>query len=224
MNVDIKHRPTFSLAVVALGPGEKLRVEPGAMVSHSEGVAPETKAEGGFFSGLKRMMGGETFFQNTFTAPAQGGEITLAPSLPGDLMVIPIEGSAFLLRSGAFVASEVDVSLDTSWGGARSFYGGGGMLLLRVTGQGKVLASAYGAIEERVLQPGQKYIVDTGHVVGLDESVQFEVKTSGGWKEALLGGEGLVCELTGPGRVLMQSRSEEAFVGWLLPKLPKPSN
>jgi uncharacterized protein (TIGR00266 family) len=224
LNVEIKHRPAFSLAVVQLEPNEKIRVEPGSMVSHSDGVASETKAEGGFFSGLKRMMGGENFFQNTFTAPPQGGEITLAPSLPGDLLLIPIQQGAFLLQSGAFVASEATVTMDTSWGGAKGFFGGGSMLLLRVTGQGRVLASAYGAIEERTLAPGQKYIVDTGHVVGFEESVKFTVRTSGGWKSALLGGEGLVCELTGPGRVLMQSRSEEAFLGWLVPKLPKPSN
>ncbi|MDO8835521.1 MAG: AIM24 family protein, partial [Vicinamibacterales bacterium] len=64
----------------------------------------------------------------------------------------------------------------------------------------------------------------TGHIVGFDASVQFSVQKSGGWKSAILGGEGLVCQLTGPGRVLMQSRSEQAFLGWLLPKLPKSSN
>lgn len=224
MNVEIKHKPAFTLAVVHLSPNETIRVEPGAMVSHSEGVASETKAEGGFFAGLKRMVGGENFFQNTFRAPAQGGEITLAPSLPGDMLTIPIGEGAFLLQSGAFIASEATVAMDTSWGGAKGFFGAGSMLLLRVTGSGMVLASAYGAIEERTLAAGQKYIVDTGHIVGFEESVKFSVKTSGSWKSTLLGGEGLVCELTGPGRVLMQSRSEEAFLAWLLPKLPKPSN
>jgi uncharacterized protein (TIGR00266 family) len=224
MEVQVKHRPAFSLAVVTLGPNETIKVEPGAMVSHSDGVTTETKAEGGFFSGLKRMVGGESFFQNTFKGPAQGGEITLAPSLPGDMVTIEVGAGAFLLQSGAFVASEAGVTCDTSWGGAKGFFGGGSMLLLKVGGRGTVLASAYGAIEERVLEPGQKYIVDTGHIVGFEESVKFQLRKSGGWKSALLGGEGLVCELSGPGRVLMQSRSEEAFLGWLLPKLPKPTN
>jgi uncharacterized protein (TIGR00266 family) len=224
VEVEIKHRPAFSLAVVRLGPNETLRVEPGAMVSHSHGVASETKMEGGLFGGLKRMMGGESLFQNTYKAPPEGGEITLAPSLPGDMITIPVEGGAFLLQSGAFVASEAEVKLDTSWGGAKGFFGGGSMLLLKVTGQGQVLAASYGAIEERNLEAGQKYIVDTGHIVGFDESVKFQVRAAGGLKTSLLGGEGLVCELTGPGRVLMQSRSEEAFLGWLLPKLPKPTS
>jgi uncharacterized protein (AIM24 family) len=54
--------------------------------------------------------------------------------------------------------------------------------------------------------------------------VQFAVQKSGSWKAAILGGEGLVCRLTGPGRVLMQTRSEQAFLGWLLPKIPSKSN
>jgi uncharacterized protein (AIM24 family) len=93
-----------------------------------------------------------------------------------------------------------------------------------VTGRGKVLASSYGAIEERVLSAGQKYTIDTGHIVGFDSTVGFQVRKVGGWKSTILSGEGLVVELTGPGRVLMQTRSEEAFIGWLGPRLPRQSN
>lgn len=224
MEIQIKHKPAYSLAVVTLAPNEEVKVEPGAMVSYSEGVTTETKAEGGLFGGLKRMIGGESFFQNTFKAPGQGGELTLAPSLPGDMLTIEIGKGAFMLQSGAYVASEMGVAFDTSWGGSKGFFGSGSLLLLKVTGSGTVLASAYGAVEERVLQSGQHYTVDTGHIVGFEDSISFEVKRVGNWKSTILGGEGLVCELTGPGRVLMQSRSEEAFLGWLLPKIPSKSN
>lgn len=223
MQIEVKHRPAFSLAVATLDPGEQIRVEPGAMVSHSDGVTSEARAEGGFFGGLKRMMGGESFFQSTFRAPGDASaEITLAPSLPGDMLPLTLGAGALMLRSGAFVAGETSVQLDTTWGGARGFFGGS-LLLLKVTGSGTVLASAYGAIEQRELQPGEGYVVDTGHVVGFDDSVQFEIHKSGSFRTAVLGGEGLVCRLTGPGRVWIQSRSEEAFLGWLLPKLPSPS-
>jgi uncharacterized protein (AIM24 family) len=67
-------------------------------------------------------------------------------------------------------------------------------------------------------------VVDTDHIVGMDSSVQFKVEKSGSWKSTILGGEGLVCNLTGPGRILMQSRSVSAFVGWLSPKLPTKSS
>jgi uncharacterized protein (TIGR00266 family) len=223
MEISVKHSPAFSLSVVSLAGGEKVKVEPGSMVSHSDGITIETKSEGGLMGGLMRMVGGENFFQNTYTAPQQGGELTLAPSLPGDQSVLEIDGRAMLLRSGAFVACELTVTMDTKWGGAKGFFGGSSLLLLKVSGKGKVIISSYGALEERVLAAGQKYIVDTGHIVAFDESIQFNVKRVGGWKSTILSGEGLVCELTGPGRVLMQTRSEDAFIGWLTPKLPSKS-
>lgn len=224
MEITLKHQPSFSLAVVQLDPNEQIKAEPGAMVSFSDGVQVETKAEGGFLGGLKRMVGGESFFQNTYQAPTQGGEITLAPSLPGDMIVLEIEGEGLMLQSGAYIASESGVSFDTSWGGSKGFFGSGSLLLLRVSGRGTLLAGCYGALEERILKPGERYTVDTGHIVAFDPSISFQVRRVGSWKSTLLGGEGLVCELTGPGRVLMQSRSEEAFLNWLLPKLPQRSN
>jgi uncharacterized protein (TIGR00266 family) len=225
MDIKLKHQPSYSLAVVTLAPNEEVRVESGAMVSYSDGVTVETKSEGGLFGGLKRMVGGESFFQNTYSAPTNGGEITLAPSLPGDMIVVPIsQGLTFYLQSGAFIASEKGVTVETGWGGAKGFFGGAGLILLKVTGAGEVLAGCYGAFEERVLAPGQRYNVDTGHIVGFDGTIQFNVKRVGNWKSTILSGEGLVCELTGPGRVFMQTRSEEALIGYLAAKLPRPSS
>jgi uncharacterized protein (TIGR00266 family) len=224
MQVQLKHQPSYSLAIVNLDANEEIRVESGAMVSYSDGITVETKSEGGFFGGLKRMVGGESFFQNMYKADARGGEITLAPALPGDMVVLPMDGEEFYLQSGAFIASEKGITTDTSWGGAKGFFGGAGLLLLKITGQGKLLAGCYGAIEERVLAAGQKYTIDTGHIVGFDGSVTFNIKTIGGWKSTILSGEGLVCELTGPGRVMMQSRSEEALIGYINAKLPRQSS
>jgi uncharacterized protein (TIGR00266 family) len=224
MDIELRHRPAYSLAVVTLAPNEDVKVEPGAMVSYSDGVTVETKAQGGLMGGLKRMVAGESFFQNTYHAPGNGGELTLAQALPGDTIVLEIAGSEVMLQSGAYMASEMSVNVDAKWGGAKGFFGSGSLVLLKVSGQGKVLAGCYGAIEERVLQAGQKYTVDTGHIVGFDGSVQFNVKRVGGWKSTLLSGEGLVVELTGPGRVLMQTRSEEALIGWILPQIPRDSN
>ncbi len=220
MEVLLKHKPSYSFAVVTLAGNEELRAEAGAMVSYSEGVETETSAKGGLLGGLKRMVGGESFFQNTWKAPSQGGEVTLAPPLPGDMMVLEIGGSDFYLQSGAFIASEASVETDAKWGGAKGFFGSNSLILLRLSGQGKVILGAYGAIEERTLAPGQKYTVDTGHIVGFSSSINFQVRRVGGWKSTLLSGEGLVCELTGPGTVLMQTRSEEALIGWIVPRLP----
>ena len=223
MQVTLKHQPAFSLALIALAGNERVKVEPGAMVGYTEGVTVETKAEGGLMGGLRRMVAGESFFQNTYTAPANGGELVLAPALPGDMTVLNISGE-FMLQSGAYIASEMGVITDAKWGGSKGFFGSGSLVLLKVGGQGKLVAGCYGAIEERLLQPGQKYTIDTGHIVGFEGSVGFNVKRVGGWKSTILSGEGLVVELSGPGRVLMQTRSEEAFLGWLVPKIPSKSN
>lgn len=223
MEVTLKFQPAFSLAIVKVEANEEIRVEPGAMVSHTAGMTMNTKAEGGLFGGLKRMVAGESFFQNTWKAPGNGGEITLAPAVAGDMFVLPIS-SDFLLASGAYVASEGGVTMDASWGGAKGFFGAGGLVLLKCSGRGKMVACSYGAIFDKTLAAGETYIVDTDHIVGMDASIKFTVQKSGSWKSTILGGEGLVCSLTGPGRVLMQSRSVNAFVGWLAPKLPTKNN
>ena len=223
MDVTLKFQPAFSLAIVKVEANEEIRVEPGAMVSHTAGMSMNTKAEGGLFGGLKRMVAGESFFQNTWKAPGQGGEITLAPAIAGDMFVLPVSGD-FLLASGAYVASEMSLTVDASWGGAKGFFGGGSLILLKVSGKGKMVACSYGAIFDKTLAAGESYVVDTDHIVGMDTSVTFKVEKSGSWKSTILGGEGLVCNLTGPGRILMQSRSVSAFVGWLSPKLPSKSS
>ena len=224
MEVEIKHKPSYSLAIVQMSGNEVIRVEPGAMVSHTTGISSDTKVEGGLFGGLKRMVGGESFFVNSWTAPLQGGEITLAPSLPGDMEVREIAGEDFMLQSGAYIASEDGLEIDSKWGGARGFFSSGSLVLLKVSGRGKVLLGCYGAIEERVLAAGETYTVDTGHIVGFDGSMQFNVRKVGSWKSTILGGEGLVCDLHGPGRVLMQSRSEQALLSWILARIPKSSD
>lgn len=70
------------------------------------------------------------------------------------------------------------------------------------TGAGGLLLSSYGAIIATQLDPGETLTLDTGHVVAFDESVQYSVRKAGSWKSTLLlGGEGLVTDYRGPGRV-----------------------
>ena len=222
MQVEIRYRPSYSLALVKLDPGEAIRAEAGAMVSMSPGLALETKVTGGLLAGLKRsFLGGESFFMNTYRAPAQGGEIALAPVLPGDMLVRELRDESLLVQSGSFVASSEGISLDTKWSGARTFFAREGLIMLRVSGTGKLILSSYGAIHEVDLGPGESYTVDTGHLVAFTEGMGFKVRAVGGLKSTLFSGEGLVVDLTGPGKVLIQTRSEDAFLAWLIPKLPK---
>jgi uncharacterized protein (TIGR00266 family) len=122
------------------------------------------------------------------------------------------------------MASHPEVEIDTKFGGGRSFFGGEGLFLLKATGTGPVYLSSYGAIHEVELEPGEEYTVDTGHIVAFEESATFDVRRVGGLKSTLFSGEGLVCTFTGPGKVWLQTRSQDALLAWLIPKLPTSSS
>jgi uncharacterized protein (TIGR00266 family) len=203
--------------------GETVRAEAGAMLAMSAGVAMETSTQGGVMKGLRRaVLGGESFFMNTFTAQVDGAELYVAPSLPGDVVAWPINGTLFV-QSGSFLACSADIQVDTQWGGGKTFFSSEGLFMLRIAGQGELVLSSYGAIHAIDLQPGQTYTVDTGHMVAWTEGIQYNVRKVGNWKSTFFSGEGLVCDLTGPGRIYLQTRSQDAFLGWLIPKLPTQS-
>ncbi|MUG96925.1 TIGR00266 family protein [Scytonema sp. UIC 10036] len=225
MQVELMYQHAYTLGRVRLVGGEKVRVEAASMVGMSSGVTLETTATGGFFKSLGRaFLGGESFFQNIYTAPSQGGEVLVAPSLPGDLTTLDVT-EPMLVQSGAYVASDMSVEVDSKWGGSKSFFGaGGGLFMLRAQGQGQMVVSSYGAIHEITLEAGQSYTLDTGHLVALPESMSFKIRSIGGIKTFLFSGEGLVADLTGPGKFLVQTRSQDQFLSWLIPKLPQPSS
>ena len=220
MQIEIKYSPAFALAHVTLAPGEVVKSEAGVMIAKTPSVEIETSTQGGFLKGLTRSLGGESFFMNKFTAGPQGGEVSFAPDLPGDIVSWNLQGQTVYLQSGSYLASAAGIEVDAKWGGAKTFFSSEGLVMLKVSGHGELLVSSYGAIEARDLQPGEQFTVDTGHMVAWSDGVQYNVRKVGGWKSTLLSGEGLVVDLTGPGRIYLQSRSQEAFLGWLIPKLP----
>jgi uncharacterized protein (TIGR00266 family) len=196
MNTEILFRPSYSLAVVKLAANEKIRVDSGAMVSMSQSITIETKAAGGFLKSLTRsVLGGESFFQNFFQASAEGGEITLAPDLPGDQIEINLAGEKILIQSGSYMASEIGVELDAKIS-MKAFMSAEGISMLEASGTGKVLLSSYGAIFEKTLTAGEIYTVDSTHLVAFDATVQVQPRTVGGFKSTMLSGEGLVVDLT----------------------------
>ena len=220
MKYEVLYGPAYALGIISLDAGEQIQAETGAMVSMSDTIKIETGMKGGLMSGLKRsVLGGESFFINTFTAE-QAGQLTVAPALPGDILALEVAGKTLFVQSGSFLCATPGVTLDTKWGGGKTFFSREGLFLLKCTGSGTVFLSSYGAIHLVELAQGQKYVVDTGHMVAFDESVQYEVGRAGGWKSTLLGGEGLVCNLTGPGRFYLQTRNPQSFLAWLVPQLP----
>jgi uncharacterized protein (TIGR00266 family) len=220
MKIEVKHRPAYALGVVELEEGESIKAETGAMVSMTGNVQVDSGVQGGLFkSALRKVLGGESFFLNTFTATAGQGQVTFAPSLPGDVHDVALRGDLYV-QSGSYLAGGPTIDIDIKWGGARSFFASEGLFLLHLRGQGQVLLSSFGAIHGIELDGSRPLVVDTGHVVAFDSTVQWNVRKVSGMFTSLISGEGLVCEFTGRGTVWLQTRSNQAFLDWLIPRLP----
>ena len=115
MRAEILYRPSYSMAVVDLEPYEEIRVEAGSMVSMTEGITLQTKAEGGLLKSLSRsLLGGEGFFVNVFRAPDYGGQINLAPELPGDMMILDLRGESILTQGGSHISSDAPMKIELS--------------------------------------------------------------------------------------------------------------
>jgi uncharacterized protein (TIGR00266 family) len=224
LEYEIHHQPAYSLLKVFLKGGESVSAEAGAMVSMSSTIDIETKMKGGVLSSLKRsVLGGESFFINNFMARGDG-EISFAPPLPGDIYAHVLKNQTVFAQSTAYIASTPGVEVDTKWGGAKTFFGREGLFLLKMSGTGAVFLSSYGAIHEIMLRVGERYVVDTGHMVAFEEGVSYNLRKVGGLKSTFLSGEGLVLEFTGPGKVVIQTRSDDALLSWLVSNMPRQTS
>lgn len=220
MKMTVEHRPAYALGIVQLDSGESVKAETGAMVSMTGNIQVQSGIQGGLLkSAMRKVLGGESFFVNTFTAAGGPGQVTFAPSLPGDVMEMLLAGEIYV-QSGSYLAGAPGVEIDIKWGGARSFFGSEGLFLLHLHGKGEVLLSSYGAIHAVPLDGSGSFIVDTGHVVAFDASLRWTTRKMSGLFTSLISGEGLVCEFAGEGNVYLQTRSDQAFLDWLLPRLP----
>jgi len=220
----ILHQPSFSLAVLQLQAEQSIMAEAGAMVSMSANVELQSQMKGGLLGALKRAAGGESAFVSTFTARGGPGEVTLAPGTPGDIAAIELTNQTFFVQSSSYLAGDAGLNVDTKWGGAKSFFGGEGLFVLMVQGQGLLLVSSFGAIHRKTLGPGERYVVDTGHLVAWEGTTQYTLrKAAAGFFRSMVSGEGIVAEFSGPGEILIQTRNLAALAGLLKPFFPSQS-
>lgn len=218
----IDYQGAFALAIVELSQGAAISAEAGAMVSMSANIDLYSEMKGGVFGALKRAVGGESAFVSTFTAKEGAGEVTFAPGAPGDVVGIELRGQSFAVQSSSYLAGDTSLVVDTKFGGAKSFFGGEGLFVLQVSGTGLLLVSSFGAIHRRILRPGERYVVDTGHLVAWESHLQYQLRkaSKSGYFRSFLSGEGMVAEFTGPGEILIQTRNLAAFAGLLKPFFP----
>ena len=223
MNVEILHQPDSAIAKVILESGEELVAEAGCMIAMSGYINASTTLRqgkgGGILGGLKRLVAGESLFLSVFRSPKAGGEVLIAPKFMGDILLCQVTGAGLVVQSTSYLASESNVDMELGFQGLKSVFSGESVFWLNITGNGYVILSSFGAVYE--INVDGEYIVDTGHIVAFEKSLNFEITKAGSsWLGAFLGGEGLVCRFKGQGKIYCQSHNAGAFGREVGSKLP----
>ena len=214
MHIDVQFRPGNAAARVSLAANESFSAEGGAMIAMSGHVGIRTdtvsRGGGGVMKGLRRMLAGESFFLNHFTANGQPGEVWIAPKISGDILVRELRGESLIVQGGSYLANAPGIDVDLGWAGMRTLLSGEHLFWVKLSGVGPVVLSSFGAIYP--VEVNGEVIVDTGHIVAFEESLQFTITKAGkSWMSSFLGGEGLVCKFHGRGTVWCQSHNPNSF-------------
>jgi uncharacterized protein (TIGR00266 family) len=222
MQIDLINRPGNTAAKITLTPGEHCTAEAGAMIAMSGHMNITTttykKNSGGILKAAKRLLSGESFFLNHFDAPGKPGEVWLGSDLAGDMLALDLDKENIIVQSGSFLACEESVDMDMGWQGFKTLFSGESLFWLNIKGPGKIVLSSFGAIYP--IEVDGEYIVDTGHIVAFNETLNFSITKAGSsWIQSMLGGEGLVCKFKGKGTVWCQSHNPKSFGSALTPNL-----
>ena len=197
----------FPVVICQMESGERMITEKGSMVWMSPNMKMETHG-GGLGKMFSKAFSGESMFQNTYTAQGQG-MIAFGSSFPGQIKPISIApGREMILQKSAFLAAEsgVQLSIHFSRKLGAGLFGGEGFIMQRLSGSGTAFAEIDGELIEYDLKPGQQIVVDTGNVAGFEPTVSMDIQQVPGFKNMILGGEGLFnTVLTGPGRIWLQT-------------------
>lgn len=196
---------------IELDPGEGVRAEVGAMLFLDDGIEMQTSAGGGLFKGFKRMLTGESFFITTFMNNAkEKRRAAFAAPYPGKILPIDLAsfGGQMLCQKDSFLCAargvEIEVAFTKKLGAG--LFGGEGFILQRLEGDGMAFIHAGGTLLEKDLRKGEVLRVDTGCLAAFSTSIDYDIQFVGGFKNALLGGEGVfLARLQGPGKVYLQS-------------------
>ena len=212
---------------VELQPGEEFNSVAGAMAYMSGNVRMESKMEGGLMAGLKRTLSGASLFLLKYTPQGGVGTVGLAGRAPGKVLDLDIGQGPWIVQKTGYLGSETTVKLDMALQKRMGsmMFGGEGLILQRLSGSGRAFVHACGDLNVVDLAPGQQYKVSTANAVAWEESVSYDISAVGGIKTALFSGEGLfVTNLTGPGKIVIQSMTLGDLADALIPYLPQQSS
>jgi uncharacterized protein (TIGR00266 family) len=192
---------------------------------------PSQQQQSGFLGKVltagKRMLTGESLFITTFANAAPSGRqvIAFAAPYPGKILALDIgeQGGELICQKDSFLAAARGVSIGIAFQKkiGVGLFGGEGFIMQRLTGSGIAFVHAGGTLLKRTLAPGELIKVDTGCLVALQTSVNYDIQFVGGFKNTLFGGEGLFfATLTGPGDVWLQSLPLSRLAGRILAAAP----
>ena len=214
---------SFPIVICTLQKGETMKNETGAMAFMTSNIKMETTTDGGLLKGLGRALSGDTLFLNFFTAQSDNEQIGFSSRTPGKIIPINLNGSTIIGQKNAFLTSEagVDIQMHFRKKLGAGIFGGEGFILQKFTGEGMLFLEIDGEVIERTLAPGEKLIIDQGHVAAMESTVDFDIQRVKGAKNMLFGGEGLFfATLTGPGKVWIQSMPISRLAEAIIPYIP----
>ena len=194
---------------IHLKQGESVYTESGGMAWMRGSFDMDTSTKGGLGAGIGRMLAGESLFLTTYTCKSQDGLITFTPEAPGKVIAINLEpGQSMICQKDSFMCAEQKVKLEMHFRkklGA-GLFGGEGFILQKITGPGTAFVEIPGEVREIQLAPGERIMVDPGHIAMFEPSVNYDIAGVKGLKNVLFSGEGLfLATLTGPGEIWLQS-------------------
>jgi uncharacterized protein (TIGR00266 family) len=206
---------------VELDPNEATVAEAGGMMYMDDGIEMETifgdgsQQQSGLMGVLmgagKRLLTGESLFMTVFhNRSSQKKRVAFGAPYPGKIIPIHLAdlGGELVAQKDSFLAAAKGVSIGIAFQRKLGvgLFGGEGFIMQRLQGDGWAFVHAGGTLQERTLGPGELIRVDTGCIVALQPSVNYEIEYVGKIKSALFGGEGLFfATLRGPGRIWLQS-------------------
>ena len=200
---------TLPVVTVTLSPGQRIYSSSGGMSWMTQAVEMETNTGGGLGRMVKRALSGESLFVVDYYVDKGVGEVAFSAEFPGKILDLDLaDGQSVIVQKDSFLCAEKSVELDVHFRkrlGA-GLFGGEGFMLQRLTGPGRAFVNFDGDILVKELQPGELLRVDTGHVAMFEPTVDFDVEIVRGFKNILLGGEGLfLATLRGPGKAYLQT-------------------
>lgn len=201
VEVHTRHTPSFGVARLVLAAGESVRAEQSAMLASSFGVSigadgPASRSKGG---------------PVTFTAPADGGWLDLAPADPGDVYALELDGGiSWCVARDVVLAQPPTVRRNPAWPGFSSLFGADIGFLEHCSGSGKLVLTCSGPIDAFELESGELISMSPAYLLAYPDGMQCRLRAiDPAGQQSLRTGQGLVLDFAGPGTVLSRARAPQ---------------